>query len=680
MNSDFNSGNRLVLVLFAVMVVFLASMVYVSAIETKGGVVNGTFEFGTGSQIAGQTYNTYLVDQNYYWLCLRTNDATGSCTFDTTEKYSGNQSIKIIAKSTTTTGARGVGVFSSNSTIGGIYWDNTEQLNVIRVKPNTTYNLSACGKLGFNGDETNTVIGYGVVTSQSMTNEGGHITDFNPNRYLYFTETDWTCKSSSFTTGSTAYQLAIGIRLINNENVDKSVWFDDIRLEEVDTVSLSTQQSGRPSLTITGVTDTNAIDQSQTNIGDPNSIGFGTTLTNYISQSITPTQTKQTGITFILFKQGNPTDNLNITIQGESSDAPNGIVSARSPFPRSRFPTSAVEYYIPLPFISYLSTYTVKLERTGILDSENHNRLSRSNLNSSYSGGKLLYYNGSAWVELADAYFKTHFAKLSSSVDLNVVAPDGTSELKYFDVNGDILTDANITINPDGTGRYYYKPTFRNTYPGFKYDYFTDITSVNYGNGTGLTSNLGNGIALNTTIRNIDFTQKFVLPNNCTLNGLKLTPNVEIQSGRDMNIAYSSDGSTFSLWSDLNSDTSTTPLNTTALDGNNTFYLKFGAKTSTTYVRAYTVDANLSCPSLTTPLFKNGNNTVYTMNKDANNQNGATLNPSLMSNLTFNFTAPTTTFSSFQVPNTTDQNITLSCNAINAVSYTHLTLPTTYPV
>ena len=73
---------------------------------------------------------------------------------------------------------------------------------------------------------------------------------------------------------------------------------DDIRLEEIDTLSLSTQQSGRPSLTITGVTDTNAIDQSQTTgnlnyyIGDSGGTDYN------LAQSFIPTQK----ICFIRYK------------------------------------------------------------------------------------------------------------------------------------------------------------------------------------------------------------------------------------------------------------------------------------------------------------------------------------------------------------------------------------------
>ena len=655
-DDEINSGNRLVLVLFAVMVVFLASMVYVSAIETKGGVYNGGFEYGTGST---STTATYIGNSNYQWN-FRTTGAgtTASANYDTTEKYSGNQSMKFGQYA-------GIGSTYIRSSALDSGFNSTTQSKLIPIKPSTNYKFSYWYKTNVNS----AVTGFNGLIYLSSSDYS--VQTLTSGDYILTTQ-DWTYREYFFTSGSTKVYADIEFVI---SNADMNVWVDDVRLEEVDTVSLSTQAiySGRPSLTITGVTDTNAIDQSQTTYNT--SVSLGNTTALYRAQQFLPTQNKLTGITFQKSSIiGTYTGNTTISIRPDNAGVPSTTILASKTYSSDEWValTDKVDTFVNLPAIidaNGTNKYWVVFYSDANNDS-GYTKIVAMNTNGYTDGLHAYSINGTSWNNLTqDLYFKTHFAKHSSSVDLNVVAPDGTSELKSFDVNGDILTDANITINPDGTGRYYWTPNFKSATNYNPTKYWNDMYDYNVNQTTeppSFYSISGLPIGKTTTSGNsvfYDVTFKFTTPTGCTLNGLQFNSQGLIEDGtRIVNLSYSNNDSDYVLWGYLGAGTEV--FNTNALDGNTTFYIRFDGNTSRNYLIDPIVDANLSCPTLTTPLFKNGTNTIYTMNKDANQQNGATLTPSLMSDIDFSFTARTT-FSSFQVPNTTDQNITLTCTDNN---------------
>ena len=290
-DDEINSGNRLVLVLFAVMVVFLASMVYVSALETKGGIYNNSFEYGTGSANTA----SWIGDKNYGWY-LGSVSGTISVDYNSTYKSSGNQSLRI----TTTNGRGRITVISQTSTI-----TSAKLWHLIPVKPSTKYKFCYDTKI-------NTDTGTGLRSSiKIFTSSFVEIT--TTGTIIPVNSADFVTNCTTFTTHSNAHfvRILFYTGASSTENNTGEMFLDNIRLEEVDTVSLSTQQSGRPSLTITGVTDTNAIDQSQTTgnlnyyIGDSGGTDYN------LAQSFIPTQKKF--VSFDVNKQttlGTPTGNL----------------------------------------------------------------------------------------------------------------------------------------------------------------------------------------------------------------------------------------------------------------------------------------------------------------------------------------------------------------------------------
>ena len=594
----------MVLLFSAVILVFFLGMAFVSAgtIKTKGGIYNNGFEYGTGSVVAGTGTTagvSYIGDKNYGWQCFRNGSASGTCSYSTTQKHSGNQSIKIDTNISNASGRRFTGIgINWDSSISA--WDNENKINIIRAKPNTTYKYSAWV---YNEDAN---IAYIYLMEG---NSNGTYVDSTISSYVLPTAT-WTYVTINVTTSATTQELSPQLLCASNDSLmtNGTCYFDDVRLEEVDTVSLSTQSSGRPSLTITGVTDTNAIDQSQTTtLGVPRAFGYPGALG--WAQQFTPTQQKLTGITFrksSLFGTG-ITNNVIISIRTNNAESPSTTVLASKTYTAAQFNalSNTEDIFTELSAILTDANYWIVLT-TDANDSTNYARIYYDS-GAGYANGLMKQSaDGTTWGSSypGDLYFKTHFAKHSSSVDLNVVAPDGTSELKSFDVNGDILTDANITINPDGTGRYFLNGTAINA--------IQDLYSWNR-LGTLVSASFERWMLLNA-IFDTNVVMKFKMPVGCTIDG---NARYNWQQGFNTNVdrnystSYSGDGVNWLV--DFNaSETmySSYTWRSIYADGNSEIYIKLNKESGgTNYIGRINFDANLSCPTLTTPLFKNGTNT-----------------------------------------------------------------------
>ena len=617
-DDEINSGNRLIAIALVIMLLF-CSLAFVSAqtntLQTQGGVFNGGFEYGTGSVTGGN--EGIIGDSNFNWYFNRGSSASVVLIdYNTSISNSGNQSIQI-QFSSTTSGTRYMAV-SNNPYVHASAFNPTLNsatvTKLIKVKPSTNYKVSGLGYL-----TTNTNSDTIVIVARGYKSDGT-LGSYNATNFITNIDS-WELMQSSFTTTNTDKYMSI-IIYVQQTNPGSSYvtngFVDDVRLEEVDSLSLTTQQSGRPSITITGVTDTNTIDQSQTTASS------GTTLNNIsygVAQQFVPTQSKLTQQCWYLKKTNTPTGNAPVKVYTDNgSNLPSTTILAQTTLDVSTLTTDYAEYCFNTPAIlTQGEKYWIALDLNNITDTSN--TVSVGRLTGSFS----TYYafNTGTWSATGTTqqhYFKTKFAKLSSSVDVNVVAPDGTSELKSYDVNGGILTDANITINPNGTGRYLYYPKENGK------NYLQDVDSMTGGALNSAeklffisSNNLqhSNG----TLVLDTNLIQKFQAPIGCTFQDVILRAGI-----RYLDLYYSFNGTNyFSLGSaDGTRLTILTDLN---IDGNTSFYVIGDSRSPTsnasrsyglTDTNPFYVDANLSCPTLTTPLFKNGTNTIYTMNKDTN--------------------------------------------------------------
>jgi hypothetical protein len=665
-DDEINSGNRLVLFGTLLIMFFILMLTFTQAIETKGGIYNGRFEYGTGTNTA----SGYIGDANYGWATYY-NNAVGTTDFNTVTKYSGLQSNRIKIDSNS-----GGTFYILNMSLDRVNALTPSEIGKrgIRLKSGANYLFSVQVKT--NSISNNT--GGGAICTVRSLSTTALVANKGNTSYISGTN-DWAKKTISFSAGANDIYGMVECQIWKETG---EAWFDDVRLEEVDSVSLSTQQQGRPSVTITGVTDTNAIDQSQTTQTNIAYAGNHSSSFTDIFQTFIPKQQKFTGVT--LYKgttEGTPTGNLVIELRDVNATGyPTTTIYSSKTFTLSEWNSYANgEVFIPLPaIVTSDENYAIWIRDSNTSELNGNSYAFYYNIAGGYTNGIQGKYAPltTTWTlyTALDYYFKTHFAKLSSSVDLNVVAPDGTSELKSYDVNGDILTDANITINPNGTGRYYYKKG-----NGDSIKFYNDIYQASAGTpaiefpyalqGWNIIASNGFFNYKNTAERYL--TLKVVLPVNCTANGLKLNANLFSSTGSDTNTFVQISNNNTNWTNVINSGIKNNAFSnlsgtSTAIDGNNTFYVRLykpvGAVAE--YLASagdFIIDANLSCPTLTTPLFKSGTNTIYTMNKDANQQAGATLTPSLMSNLALNFTTPSTIFTATQPTGTNDLNFIFTC-------------------
>ena len=207
----------------------ITSGTFVSDVPTKkrqavGGnmIYNGDFEFAppfvaatsTSDRIidgtaAGSTTNTLFGS----WI-YTTYAGTGEAQFDSTVKYSGNNSIKLVSVN-----ARN-GISLVNPTTNPIPADLRPRL--IRIEPSTSYTISLYIKtLGVDG---------GNALVRVVEVNGSGVPGTATNVGFATGTTDWTLKTVTFTSTATARYLNIWVKSIDAGTTNGSIWVDNITL------------------------------------------------------------------------------------------------------------------------------------------------------------------------------------------------------------------------------------------------------------------------------------------------------------------------------------------------------------------------------------------------------------------------------------------------------------------
>lgn len=184
-------------------------------------IVNADFETAPPFTAATNVNSRYIdgtaggsvTDVGYKWK-------TSSCTnsevkFDSSEKYTGNYSIKL---STLSTGAI--------VTVEQIYSDLS-----FKVKPNTNYLMTYKIKTQLNSGSS-TSGAYGIM---SQRNSAGTITNTNYGTSI-LTTIDWTQYSIRMTTYPETTYITFGVAINGSNGAGTLVmdaWFDDIEIKEV---------------------------------------------------------------------------------------------------------------------------------------------------------------------------------------------------------------------------------------------------------------------------------------------------------------------------------------------------------------------------------------------------------------------------------------------------------------
>ena len=234
------------LLLLSLVVGVVGASTVINTTASKGGVFNGGFETGTGTQ----TGVGWIGSENYGWYSSYA--GTGIITmFDANVSHSGSKSFKYNATSA-------LSDFNVIQYPGGTVTVATLGKYGIEVKPSTTYKISFWIKsdggkprLIFDQYDSSAVLGTETVRGTAGTY-------------------DWTLDSVTITTDSDAKYEVINVGTTGTGI--SSYWIDDITLEEVvqDTYT-GTSVQVKP--VIQGVTSVDNIDQSSITNNTAN--GFG---------------------------------------------------------------------------------------------------------------------------------------------------------------------------------------------------------------------------------------------------------------------------------------------------------------------------------------------------------------------------------------------------------------------
>lgn len=442
--------------LFLLFILFLSlNVLALTTTDTNysGGVYNWDFELGTGTSTTTSGSGIYVGDSNYGWVLNRiagTGTVLGK--FDTVIKYSGSQSIFLSLNSSVDSRAS-ISIDADSERLSQTASDGKLYIP-ISVKPLTKYKFSAYLK-GQNCLEN----------SCGMLFEGrtlNYVATTSGNSYLPIGDSNFIYREIILTTGATTYYFSPQFR-INVAGQDQNMWIDDVRLEEVSTLNLSGQVSGRPSIVVSGVSDFNAIDQADTN--NSTTEWFGDSSSYAIGQCFTPTQSKFTGIYFQRASDSNTfTGDVIVSLRkSENGTYPTATILATTTISNATWEAmpSYTDYRVALPYIldaNGTNKYCVDFNATIQGDANNHPRLVRdATTGSGYSGGTEIFYNGTVWNNIAgkDLYFKTLFEKQSSAFDLNVCSSgDSVCESKTYNID-DLNNGETYTITPSNAPLFY---------------------------------------------------------------------------------------------------------------------------------------------------------------------------------------------------------------------------------
>jgi len=442
----------------------------------EGGVFNCDFEYGSGSQ----STTDWIGDESYGWYFTRSSTVCVA-SFD-------NSTIKIAA-----TDATGKGIIST--TYDGL---NKRYIPFI---PNTEYRLSArvktdnvptdCTLINIRQYDSSDVVGT-VVESSKLSGDN-----------------DWTYLEVVFTSDADAAWGMITLRHVVAGNISTS-WFDNIKLEQIDTQTVNTQMDELASVQIEGVTTTDNVDQSQLSVsGGYILLGESSGNQYDYAQKFVPTKNNFTSITVKkVGTAGTPTGNLVFSIVEDNGGLPTGSILSTKSYARIDWDSqSSGDVIVDLPCkLTAGSTYWMKFEND--TDEASGVRYTLDKLDTGGSGDLYISTNGGTYSTLAgqDAYFKTHFAKHTEST---VIEANGS----VLDLTGvKLLTGAKVTVNADGGGKYLHDSGDLRTLSN-AIAFANDIYSATDGDGDSWSAGVPEGIGINNWV----FDNNFGILNNNTV-------------------------------------------------------------------------------------------------------------------------------------------------------------------
>ena len=419
----------------------------ITPVTVKGGVVR-VIDNATGD--IAMTTSGWIEDEKYGWWAQQKATAW-SAKFDSTVTRTGRLTLKVSL--TNVTGKAILTILPADPASVSVTIPQLSKYT-IPVIGSTSYRFNGYVK-------TNNIVSAAVIQIIEYNAAGTKIVTNSCNSVG--STVDWTLETKTFTTNSATVGIII-ILILNTAGNIADAWFDvnSMTLEEVSTI---TNSGSSPALfypKVTAVSSTNNIDQSQVVKTNSTSLGKVTAGVPFLSQSITFSKKNFTGISLWVQKQGIPTDNLVITLEGQSSDIPNGTIYATANLNGADIAAGAsAEYTLVLPYTVSIAKYAIKIARDGSADNTNYYIVLRD-ASQSYTAGVGKYYDTS-WRSLASLYFKTLYSKNTTNLTVStatetvsVTAPttDGWADGTFVNV---ILEGNNtpLTLAPGVNNVYY---------------------------------------------------------------------------------------------------------------------------------------------------------------------------------------------------------------------------------
>lgn len=379
----------------------------------EGGVINGDFEYGEGSQSS----DDFIGDKKYGWWLNATGNVVAS--FDSSVHHSGNQSLKIDL-----TDASAIGIVSRNI---------TENL-VFQVKSSTVYKMSAWIKT--NNAATNSV----WFTSTQYDSDGGIIAGTwtaGTSPKLSGTN-DWTYVEKIITTHADAVEIDTQLYHGVAGNV-ADAWFDNIKIEQIDTQVVNTQVVTPASVSVEGVTTTDNVDQSQTS----GTLFIGSTYVGHTQgQTFTPTEERHTSVDIYLAIAGDYGVATLFIYEWDTDYATTISGDAIASIIHSTLVNNQYNTFELPCILDTTKQYLYHATGTGV-DVDNVWKPRGNTTSDDYAGGQS-YSDGSAINY--DWNFIQSFAKHTESP---IIEANGSA----LDLTGvKLLTGATVTVNVDGSG------------------------------------------------------------------------------------------------------------------------------------------------------------------------------------------------------------------------------------
>jgi hypothetical protein len=409
----------------------------------KGGVFNGDFETGT-KDVAVTANGVIGVNSGWY---LSVSAGAVSAELDTAVCASGKASLKLEA--TNTSGA--AIVYNTSGVTLPIL-----ALEAIPLTPSVKYRLIAKVK-------TNLVGASGVYVDL-IQYDSAAVVGTTVSTSKLSTTNDFTILSVDFTSDNDA---AFGRFALHNDvaGTVNQAWFDVVDLHRVVEDTGYTGTVPTPLLsTITGVTSTDSVDQSQLVSDSTSKVGDQSGTDYWVAQSFTPTKSKCSGISF--YKEANigtPTGNFNVSIQTDNATKPSGTIVASRELTLAQYNALSTGFnYLDMPCLLTPATlYWIVWKDTAAEANNNSFCLGTQNTGS-YAGGQRGYSSnsGSTWtVDARDIAFKTHYPKPTENA---TIICNGDKISLSADADG-ILGGAIIDLDK---GKYLYYQSFVNTTVG----------------------------------------------------------------------------------------------------------------------------------------------------------------------------------------------------------------------